>query len=232
MVPDFAPLMDIRMKVHRKAPVTGVCNRGARERGICGCTPPEPFKTVLPSQGRTAEMLPAQPSAKSAAYSPLFSHTARPFAAPCGFFPTPPSHFPCGGPCTFAFSNFLKFCVDKAYPACYNTKCSDTEHTTWGYSSAGRALDWQSRGQRFDPAYLHQNDTTFRRVVFLFPMLFVRSFQHTQHAPAADSLVRGGRVCFLQSRFLLDQKTPRCSSRILLPSSTRMMPPASSARRW
>ena len=26
----------------------------------------------------------------------------------------------------------------------------------WGYSSAGRALDWQSRGQRFDPAYLHQ----------------------------------------------------------------------------
>ena len=29
-------------------------------------------------------------------------------------------------------------------------------HTTWGYSSAGRALEWHSRGQRFDPAYLHQ----------------------------------------------------------------------------
>ena len=71
---------------------------------------------------------------------PFFSHTARPFAAPCGFFPTPPSHFPCGGPCTFAFSNFLKFCVDKAYPACYNTKCSDMEHTTWGYSSAGSPI--------------------------------------------------------------------------------------------
>ena len=27
---------------------------------------------------------------------------------------------------------------------------------TWGYSSAGRALEWHSRGQRFDPAYLHQ----------------------------------------------------------------------------
>ena len=26
-----------------------------------------------------------------------------------------------------------------------------------GYSSAGRALEWHSRGQRFDPAYLHQN---------------------------------------------------------------------------
>ena len=24
-----------------------------------------------------------------------------------------------------------------------------------GYSSVGRALEWHSRGQRFDPAYLH-----------------------------------------------------------------------------
>ena len=30
---------------------------------------------------------------------------------------------------------------------------------TWGYSSAGRALEWHSRGQRFDPAYLHQPNT-------------------------------------------------------------------------
>jgi hypothetical protein len=26
------------------------------------------------------------------------------------------------------------------------------QHTVWGYSSAGRALEWHSRGQRFDPA--------------------------------------------------------------------------------
>ena len=26
----------------------------------------------------------------------------------------------------------------------------------WGYSSAGRALAWHARGQRFDSAYLHQ----------------------------------------------------------------------------
>ena len=26
-----------------------------------------------------------------------------------------------------------------------------------GYSSAGRALAWHARGQRFDPAYLHQS---------------------------------------------------------------------------
>ena len=31
------------------------------------------------------------------------------------------------------------------------------ELNIWGYSSAGRALEWHSRGQRFDPAYLHQN---------------------------------------------------------------------------
>jgi putative transcriptional regulator len=27
---------------------------------------------------------------------------------------------------------------------------------TWGHSSAGRALQWHCRGQRFDPAWLHQ----------------------------------------------------------------------------
>ncbi len=27
-----------------------------------------------------------------------------------------------------------------------------------GYSSAGRALAWHARGQRFDPAYLHQTN--------------------------------------------------------------------------
>ena len=43
----------------------------------------------------------------------------------------------------------------------------------WGYSSAGRALEWHSRGQRFDPAYLHQ--THYERLdffgdqAFLFP---------------------------------------------------------------
>ena len=39
-----------------------------------------------------------------------------------------------------------------------------------GYSSAGRALDWQSRGQRFDPAYLHQEkrlETQKFQAVFL-----------------------------------------------------------------
>ena len=34
----------------------------------------------------------------------------------------------------------------------------------WGYSSAGRALEWHSRGQRFDPAYLHQSAKRRTRV--------------------------------------------------------------------
>ena len=46
--------------------------------------------------------------------------------------------------------------LDISAGLCYYNHCSDAEHLTWGYSSAGRALEWHSRGQRFDPAYLHQ----------------------------------------------------------------------------
>ena len=35
--------------------------------------------------------------------------------------------------------------------------CGATTLGTRGYSSAGRASEWHSEGQRFDPAYLHQN---------------------------------------------------------------------------
>ena len=34
-------------------------------------------------------------------------------------------------------------------------KLLEAANQIWGYSSAGRALEWHSRGQRFDPAYLH-----------------------------------------------------------------------------
>ena len=30
----------------------------------------------------------------------------------------------------------------------------------WGYSSVGRALEWHSRGRRFDPDYLHHEKRT------------------------------------------------------------------------
>ena len=54
------------------------------------------------------------------------------------------------------FAKFLKKPLDISSGLCYYNHCSDAEHLTWGYSSAGRALEWHSRGQRFDPAYLHQ----------------------------------------------------------------------------
>jgi hypothetical protein len=57
-------------------------------------------------------------------------------------------------------SKFIKKRLDSFAAACYIITCSEPNgtknKTAWGYSSAGRALDWQSRGQRFDPAYLHQ----------------------------------------------------------------------------
>ena len=37
----------------------------------------------------------------------------------------------------------------------YVPAVSCERYKIWGYSSAGRALEWHSRGQRFDPAYLH-----------------------------------------------------------------------------
>src|SRR3989338_9919155 len=38
-----------------------------------------------------------------------------------------------------------------------------------GYSSAGRALAWHARGQRFDPAYLHQFSVSRSPVTSLNP---------------------------------------------------------------
>ena len=56
--------------------------------------------------------------------------------------------------------------IDKPRLHCYNTKAVWSSNCIWGYSSAGRALEWHSRGQRFDPAYLHHAD---RKVgVFLY----------------------------------------------------------------
>ena len=52
-----------------------------------------------------------------------------------------------------------------------------TRFTLRGYSSAGRALAWHARGQRFDPAILHQKSTVLRLKygAFLFAFLEVAS---------------------------------------------------------
>ena len=52
--------------------------------------------------------------------------------------------------------------MSMAIPPCdlaVRTICDYNYRLDWGYSSAGRALAWHARGQRFDPAYLHQINT-------------------------------------------------------------------------
>ena len=63
----------------------------------------------------------------------------------------------------------------------------------WGISSAGRALAWHARGQRFDPAILHQKSTVLRRKYGAF--LFAE----------ADF---GGLHCFACTVFRLLQAVP------------------------
>ena len=61
------------------------------------------------------------------------------------------SHVFCNAYCT----SFFEKTIDKS--ASFDIIDSvPNELNIWGYSSAGRALEWHSRGQRFDPAYLHQ----------------------------------------------------------------------------
>ncbi len=58
-----------------------------------------------------------------------------------------------------------------------------------GYVTAliGRALEWHSRGQRFDPAYLHQNERTSERVsVLFFKQSHYVNSEHKNRAAAGD----------------------------------------------
>src|SRR5450830_631922 len=48
---------------------------------------------------------------------------------------------------------------------------SSTLSAPGGYSSAGRALAWHARGQRFDPAYLHHNETNKSKNLLLFELV-------------------------------------------------------------
>ena len=65
------------------------------------------------------------------------------------------------------FSNWV---LTTARPAGIITHVARHQPNMWGISSAGRALAWHARGQRFDPAILHQKSTVLRRKhsAFLF----------------------------------------------------------------
>ena len=68
------------------------------------------------------------------------------------------------------FCTNLKKAVDNSPFSWYNNIRRQGRHRLWGISSAGRALAWHARGQRFDPAILHQKSTVLRRKygAFLF----------------------------------------------------------------
>ena len=55
-----------------------------------------------------------------------------------------------GGPCRTIVHQRRQLDLHVPLTSCYYYGLA------WGYSSAGRALAWHARGQRFDPAYLHQ----------------------------------------------------------------------------
>ena len=61
--------------------------------------------------------------------------------------------------------------IDIFAEVCYDNPC------LWGYSSAGRALEWHSRGQRFDPAYLHHRKSHRKPFGLRCFSLFMGKFQ-------------------------------------------------------
>ena len=81
---------------------------------------------------------------------------------------------------------------------------------TWGYSSAGRALEWHSRGQRFDPAYLHHRSLenhwfsrlfAIRRYFYFARYFSDQSFDQNYEMSKKSNLFQEVGGSFLTSRF-------------------------------
>ena len=78
----------------------------------------------------------------------------------------------------------------------------------WGISSAGRALAWHARGQRFDPAILHQKSTVLRRKYGAF--LFAEA--------------KNGGCTALSASFSDVLQAVQCSPRVIGASAGQRMP--------
>ena len=86
----------------------------------------------------------------------------------------------------------------------------------WGYSSAGRALEWHSRGQRFEPAYLHHCKFWPR---FCVAFGFSHAFSQTNYSisiplisttrkPALE--LRSGAFSFSSCKYRTPSATSHC----------------------
>ena len=105
--------------------------------------------------------------------------------------------------------HIVKVCpVDNIYLLCYTATCLSSIAGA-GYSSPfpshqgvhtrwfGRALEWHSRGQRFDPAYLHQKHSiSFEIECFFYTFQSVLCW-------AFSPWTTNGQQTFLISSFLL-----------------------------
>ena len=73
--------------------------------------------------------------------------------------------------------NWLDF-QNKKKSSCNLFRCIDIIiFVAWGRSSAGRALDWQSRGQGFDPPRLHPR--IFKNQKFASGSFFIRAISRS-----------------------------------------------------
>ena len=102
------------------------------------------------------------------------------------------------------------FCLTKASFSC------NIIFVFWGYSSAGRALEWHSRGQEFEPPYLHQKKATHRNPCY---GAFLRPFSQTKNSgsiplisttrkPALE--LRSGAFSFSGCKYRTPSATSHC----------------------
>ena len=111
--------------------------------------------------------------------------------------------------CTVQFTEkSLQKRLTKGGAAGIITHVAGHEPNMWGISSAGRALAWHARGQRFDPAILHQKSTVLRRKygAFLF------------------SAAKNGGCTALPASFSDVLQAVQCSPRVIGASAGQRMP--------
>ena len=67
----------------------------------------------------------------------------------------------------FSKHNCMLFFNEPVFQAYFHAKTRPALIGFQGYATdlLGRALEWHSRGQRFDPAYLHQKETAAKAAV-------------------------------------------------------------------
>ena len=92
-----------------------------------------------------------------------------------------------------------------------------------GYSSAGRALAWHARGQRFDPAYLHQSVENILNVfakLFKIVQVMTLSSRGLGHHPFTVSTgvrIPVGSPSFVALGFVASRKLDHQSKSFKLP---------------